>query len=334
MNTRTMMSLCLLCAGALGTTVWGDEQLPDDAVGKVNFTASQDMNVRVEQILRENAPTNRSLDACAIVYRVANGKQIAAVSLGDVGPNTAFEPGSVIKPLTLVAAMEEGVAKIDTEYSTNRDDPKYFRLPGDGGHAWPETMTVADGVVRSSNIVLAKLGVDVGVTNLLQTFHAFGIGTQGGQLPSLGRISRVMESRMGIGQCLLATPDEIARAYVILANRGRSPWTGTRVVSAPTAEAVSEALRRVVSMQGTAWRAKVEGVEVVGKTGTAQRCIDGKYGDEYQASFVGYFPAEKPQYLVLVTYRTKRDGDQFHQGGRHPAQAFRQIASFMMMHEH
>jgi len=332
MISRKTMVLALVAVGSVvGTRVLANEC----AVARKDGTSAlTGVTVRIEQLLRENAPTNRSLDACAIVYSVPDGNQIAAVSLGGVKPNTTFEPGSVIKPLTLVAAMEEGVAKIDTEYSTNRDDPKYFRLPGDGDRAWPETMTVADGVVRSSNIVLGKLGVDVGVTNLLQTFHAFGIGTQGGQLPSLGRISRVMESRMGIGQFLLATPDEIARAYVILANRGRSPWTGTRVVSAPTAEAVSEALRRVVSVWGTARRAAVEGVAVAGKTGTANRCIDGKYGDEYQASFVGYFPAEKPQYLVLVTYRTKRDGDEFCRGGNRPARAFRQIAAFLMEQEH
>lgn len=322
MNIVSLVGVCLV-AGA-----WAQ------ASGGTMAADAGSIRVRIEQTLSENAPTNRSLDACAIVYRVADGSRIAAVSIGEVGPNTKFEPGSVIKPLTLVAALEEGVAKIDTEYSTNRDDPKYFRLPGDGGHAWPETMTVADGVVRSSNIVLGKLGVDVGVTNLLQTFQAFGIGTQGGRLPSLGRISRVMESRIGIGQCLMTTPDEIARAYVILANRGRSPWTDTRIVSAPTAEAVTEVLHRVVSFQGTAMRANVEGVAVAGKTGTAQRCIDGKYGDEYQASFVGYFPAERPQYLVLVSYRTKRDGNLFHQGGRHPAQAFRQIATFLMNQDH
>lgn len=285
---------------------------------------------KLGEILRANAPTNCAAGGCAIVYRVADGRRIATASIGELSPRYALEPGSVITPFTAIAAMEHGVAQLETTYPTNQDDPKCFMLPSDGGHAWPEKMSVADAIAHSSNIVLGKLGVDVGMKDLFATFSKFGIGSQGGRLPSLDHIDRASMSRLPIGQGLVSTPDEIARVYVILANRGKSPWTGEQIVTESTADAMAQVLWRVVSDEGTARRAAVEGVAFAGKTGTAQRVIDNKYVPLYNAIFVGFFPAEKPEYVVAVVYQTKRDDDKLYQGGGRSAIAFAEISKALL----
>jgi len=288
-----------------------------------------DLNFVVAKALCENSPQGKEVAECAVVYRVADGARIATACIGAIAPDLAFEPGSIIKPVSVLAAMECGVATPDSLYDTKREDPRYVLLPGDGAHVWPEKMSVADALVRSSNIVIGKLGYDVGPKNLLSTFAAFGIGSQGGELPKYDRVDKATWSRLAIGQGFTTTLDEMARAYVVLANHGRSPWTNEQIVPKTTADAVALVLRRVPTNEGTARRAAVPGLTVAGKTGTAQMIEGDRYVPRYHGTFIGFFPAEEPRFVVAVLSRSN-NGQKFYQGGHYPAHAFAVIAKKLL----
>ena len=142
-----------------------------------------------------------------------------------------YEPGSVMKVLTVAAAIDCGFAGPGTTYGTNRDDPDYYRLPGDGSHVWDPTMTLRDAIVHSSNIVIGKLGYNLGPKRLFTYFKRFGLGEktgielpgeQYGILPDPNKRMWDMASwsRAAIGQFVAVTGIQLIGAYQAIANDG------------------------------------------------------------------------------------------------------------------
>ena len=341
------------------------------------FSIDREVQKTLRDALVRYADTNDTGRAWGVVMEVKTGaiRAIAEtcsamLSTNDNGQVAAscfhYEAGSVLKPFTVAIALDCGLAKIDTPYSTARDDEHYHKLPSDWGHVWPATLSIGEAMVKSSNIVLGKLSYDLGPERLYLGLRSFGFGEKpdsglGLESPGVLRDCRkipwgkVERSRIGIGQGLSVTVLQLARGYAILANGGVDvrPYTvekivdpaGTvkfqhchtatnRVVGAEAAAMVCRALERVVSDQGTARRAAVEGVHVAGKTGTAQR-RDGRDGlkysaEQYMSSFAGFFPAECPEYVICVAFETKKIGGSFmHQGGYRPALAFAELVKAM-----
>lgn len=269
-----------------------------------------------------------------------------------------YEPGSVMKVITAAAAIDAGFIRPGSVYRTNRDDPNYYKLPGDGSHKWEPTMTVRDAIVHSSNIVIGKLGYDFGPMRLYAYMKKFGFGEktgidlpgeQFGILPNPRKRmwDKASQSRAAIGQFLAVTGIQLASAYQAIANDGvrMKPYVVDRIVeangieryrhepkvlgrpvSAATARTMRQVMLDVASPKGTARRAAIRGYSVAGKTGTAQKSKNGRYLDGlYRASFCGIVPATSPRMVVLVTLdfdqRTK-----FHQGGNSAGPVFKRIA--------
>lgn len=279
-----------------------------------------------------------------------------------------YEPGSVMKVITACAGIDTGLVGPDSLYSTKRDDDRYYRLPGDGRHVWDPTMTVRDAIVHSSNIVIGKLGFDLGPERLWGYMKEFGFGSktgveipgeEAGILPFWKRWDKVKWSRAPIGQGVSVTAIQLANAYQAIANDGirmkphivsklvypdgREPRItqheiAARPISAETARKVREMMLGVASPAGTARRAAIKGYSVAGKTGTAQKVVNGKYSDSlYRATFCGIVPSgvvkrnefdEKPvppRIVVLVTLDFEKRA-KFHQGGNSAGPIFRRIA--------
>lgn len=326
----------------------------------VRLTVDADLQLKVQDVLTKYADTNDTGRSWAVVMDANTGAIRALADTGDekgFGTWFIYEPGSIMKPITAAIALNRGIASIDTKISTTRNDERYYRLPGDGSHVWPETLSVGDALVKSSNIVLGKLSYDVGPERLYTGLKDFGFGVKPGSgyrfegagvLPDWKRWDKAAWSRVGIGQFVAVTALQMARAYAILANGGmdvqphviekivakngevkyehkqREP---RRVVSANVAKTVCAVLERVATSEGTARRAAVEGVRVAGKTGTAQRVVDKKYAEGlFRASFAGFFPANEPKYVIVSTFETKKsEGLSMHQGGQRPALTFAEI---------
>ncbi|MFD2612802.1 penicillin-binding protein [Paenibacillus gansuensis] len=245
---------------------------------------------------------------------------------------SVYEPGSTFKIVTLAAAVEEGLFDPNAKYQSGS-----IRVPGKlvrdikrGG--WGK-ITYLEGLKRSSNVAFVHLGYEkLGPEKFLDYIHKFGFGQKTGvDLP--GEVSRTIEfptrtdaasATYGQGQ-VNVTPIQQVTAIAAVANGGKLMWPHivkeikdpangkviqkfepkqvAQVISPETSKKVSEYLEQVVSDRkiGTGRNAYIEGYRVAGKTGTAQKVINGKYSDDkFVVSFIGYAPVEDPRILVYV----------------------------------
>ena len=299
MTNNQILFACGVAAAVMGCASLGSHGVSENSVRAILQSHSD--------------PSDES--GCAVVLDLSNGEIIHSVSVGRASAKDAFEVGGVVMPLTACIALENGTAKIDTLFSTDCDRVKYPNLPTDGNHKWDAQMSVADALVKSSNIVIGKLGADVGLDALTDGLRRFGITP-----PTDG-----IACRMAVGHGVSASVEDIARAYAVLVNHGKEPWgQGRQIVKTEVADAVCKELERVTTKEGTARQAAVEGVKTAGKTATAQRKIDGVYSaDKFNATFAGFAPSDAPRYVIVVRYATgvcKR-----HLGGQRPAEAFADI---------
>lgn len=286
-----------------------------------------------------------------------------------------YEPGSVMKVITAAAAIEEGFAAPGTMFDTDRQERgrdgefKYYKLPGDGSHVWEKKMSLRDAIVHSSNIVIGKLGYDLGPAKLYSYMKKFGFGEPTGiELPGEEcgilrkpeKWDKATRSRAAIGQGVSVTAIQLASAYQAIANDGvrvppriverieahggREMAVGrrresARVVSAATARSLREMMLGVASPGGTARRAAVKGYSVAGKTGTAQKVVDGKYAPGiYRATFCGIVPsgvvkadpsdaAPVPPRVVILVSLDFEERRLYHQGGNSSGPVFKAIAT-------
>lgn len=239
-----------------------------------------------------------------------------------------YEPGSVMKVITASAALDLGFAQPTTLYNTDRyekngsGEAKYYKLPGDAGHVWEPRMSVRDAIVHSSNIVIGKLGYELGPTRLHGYMTRFGFGSPTGiELPQeeKGLLRKpekwdmATRSRAAIGQGVAVTALQMASAYQAIANDGvrvaprivkrivnergevvyEPPQARSeRVISAKTSIDIREMMLDVASPNGTARRAALRGYSVAGKTGTAQKVVGRSYAPGiFRATFCGIVPA-------------------------------------------
>ncbi|MGR6963635.1 peptidoglycan D,D-transpeptidase FtsI family protein [Geodermatophilus sp. URMC 61] len=320
-----------------------DQSTPAVDGRTVELTLDADLQFVTEQRLQEACQDGATTRASAVVLDVHTG-QVAAMGscpgydpgnyartdpelLGNPIVSSVFEPGSVLKAVTLAAALEEGRATPDTVLSVNGHIQAGDRVVRDAHDHPPIDWTVTGILAKSSNVGTIMLAREVGDEKLEEYLRAFGLGsTTGIELP--GESAGILqdsadwtESRSAnvpIGQGVSVTTLQMASVYQAIANGGvRIPPRivsavggeptpapeSTRVLSEATADGVASMLEAVVGPGGTAPLAQVEGFRVAGKTGTAQRANPecGCYaGGGYVTTFVGFAPADDPQYVVAV----------------------------------
>ncbi len=243
-----------------------------------------------------------------------------------------FEPGSIMKPIAVAGALDLGVVSPETKFDCERG--RWFY----GGKLLRDShpmgiLTVSEIIQHSSNIGTAKIALMMGERNLDSTLRAFGYGKRtgvplkpetAGIFRPLKRWDKLSITRFPIGQGIAASPLQIVRSYCMLANGGHpvnlrlvdrieNPETGkveklpvTRLPSVyrskDTHHEIIEMMKSVTEPGGTATIAAIRGYHVAGKTGTAQKFINGEYSHKkFTASFIGFVPADKPRFVLLVT---------------------------------
>ena len=349
------------------------EQIAPLPGADVYLTIDQNIQFDAEAALDWGVKEFGAGSGWCVVMDAATGAVLAMASLPNFDPlqygrtpdaaklnrvtNFTYEPGSVMKVITAAAGLDTGLVRPETRYATNRDDERYYRLPGDGTHVWEPTMTVKDAIVHSSNIVMGKLGCDLGPERLWTYMSAFGFGQrtlielpgeESGILPHWRKWDKVKWSRAPIGQGVAITAIQLCSAYQAIANDGlrmkphivgrvvahdgrdlyrASPAPVGRPVSAATARQLREMMLGVASKEGTARRAAIRGYSVAGKTGTAQKVVDGRYSDSlFRATFCGIVPASRPRLVVLATLDFD-SRQKYHQGGNSAGPVFKRIAT-------
>ncbi len=339
----------------------------------IHLTIDHNIQYEVEQALKWGLEEYGAASGWSVVMDSATGAVLAMASRPDFDPlafgrtpenakvnrvtSFTYEPGSVMKVITVAGAIDMGLVRPETKYSTNRNDERYYKLPGDGSHVWEPFMTVGDSVVHSSNIVVGKIGSDMGPKNLWTYMSRFGFGAKTGIelpgeefgiLPDWRRWDRVKWSRAPIGQGVAVTAIQLCSAYQAIANNGlrmkpyivdrivnyrgeeiyrHSPSPAGRPIKESTAREMRKVMLGVASPAGTARRAAIRGYSVAGKTGTAQKVVNGHYSDSlFRATFCGIVPASEPRLVILVTldFDEKR---KFHQGGNSSGPVFKRIAT-------
>jgi len=246
-----------------------------------------------------------------------------------------YAPGSVFKVITVLAALERGLASRDKKFSCSGAFPfkdRVFRCWRKEGHG---TLNLKDAIIHSCDVYFYQLGLETGVDNIVDFSKEFGLDQETGIdlfeeekgfLPSRkwrkDFLSREWYEgdtvNLSIGQgYLLVTPLQMANLISAVASRGKiyRPYLVKRILS-PEGEIIKEmrphlikevrlekenldllreSLSSVVNEMGTGWRAKIKGIEVAGKTGTAENPL----GEDH-AWFIGFAPCREPKIALAI----------------------------------
>ena len=355
------------------TGVPGERVYRKDAAGRVveeirvtEAQQPQQLTLSIDQRLQSLAYAevkkavryHQATSGSAVILDVKTGEVLAMVNSPSYNPNNrhdlqphrlrnraitdAYEPGSTVKPLAVIAGLEAGVIQPDDVINTS---PGWMRLGGrrvsDPINRGEQTITQI--LENSSNVGTAKIALATGINSMLDTYAAVGFGNDTG-VAMLGESFGILQNRqrwsdfeiatLSYGYGMSATTLQLAQMYATIANGGkRVPLTvqrreglpeGEQVISERTAKTVLAMLESVVA-NGSGGRAKVRGYRVAGKTGTSRKAIAGGYGEEYVTLFAGIAPVSDPRIAVVVTVN-EPSGDEYY-GSEVSAPVFAEIVS-------
>lgn len=329
---------------------------PSEKGPNVILTIDRVIQHEVERILREAVEKHRADSGSIVVMEAKTGKILALASEPTFDPNEyskiedfgrflnpvvsqAYEPGSIMKPLTMAIGIEEGKVSADTEFT----DPcavaeaGYTIRNAEGKCYGRSSMRkVLEESINTGMIFVEKL---IGNQRFGEYLNRFGFGQKTDiELPAevAGNLKNLSDTRRDIqfftasfGQGVTATPIQLIAAYGALANNGIllkprivdryvyedgreemvSGGEERRIVSEDTARVMGEMLEGVV-LRGHGKRAAVPGYRVGGKTGTAQVAKQEERGYEDGltiGSFVGYAPVGDPRFVVLSKIDNPKD---------------------------
>lgn len=229
-----------------------------------------------------------------------------------------FEPGSTLKPLAVAASLEAGKCTPNTPVDTRPGHMRVGKYMVRDIHSYG-LMTVTSVLTKSSNVGVTKLALALSPEYNWRIYDSLGIGHRtelnfpgevAGVLPHYSGWSAFEQATHSFGYGLSMTALQLASAYAILAADGvrhpismlklDAPPSGVRVLKATTAKAVRTMLETVISDQGTAKRAAVEGYRVAGKTGTVKKATAGGYSNKHLSVFVGMIPAQHPRLVMAI----------------------------------
>lgn len=240
-----------------------------------------------------------------------------------------YEPGSTFKCITMANSIEEGVAHLsDTFY-----DPGYRIVDGEKIKCWKLTghghQTLSQGLCNSCNAVFVDLSLRLGKDKMYEMFKKFGLGSplgvdflgeSGGIIMNYDSAKIVDVARMGFGQAVAVTPLQLITSICSIVNGGKlykpyfvrtmtdvdgnivsqtNPTVIKNTISQNTSDIMKTMMEDVIK-QYSGYYAFIPGYHVGGKTGTSQKYDGNRLSGEYIASFVGTFPADNPDYVVLV----------------------------------
>lgn len=265
-----------------------------------------------------------------------------------------LEPGSTFKVITGAAALDRGAVVMDDVFFCENGA---FRTHGRTLHDHHPygNLSFLQVIQKSSNIGAAKVGMRLGEEGLHSYIRRFGFGEQtgidlrgeaSGIVHPLNRWSKLSISRIPMGHEISVTPLQMLCAVSAVANGGFlmkpriidgivdsegnvlksfTPSVRRQVIGEESSRSMVEVMKAVVSDQGTARRAVLEGYTAAGKTGTAQKIdVDGSYSHRYFfGSFVGFAPADDPAIAVIVVLDEPRP---VYYGGTVAAPVFRSVS--------
>ncbi len=300
----------------------------------IQLTVDNDIQFLIrDELLKFNKIFNTKGSA-AILMNINNGEILSLVSLPDFDPNKrkkisdvnfinratkgVYEFGSVFKTFTLAAGFDEKIIEPETEFNNL---PKSLTCAGfkirEYDNKLPSNLTAEQILIRSGNIGSVRIAQKVGVERFKSFLSKLGLTEEiNFDIEEIGK-----PIKFNWGKCPLATASfghgitttllQLAKAYSIIANGGYNIRPSLiksnkkiiyeKVLHEDVSKNILPILRKIVSTkEGTASLANVDGYEIGGKTGTAQKSNDGVYSSEKINSFVSVFPTSKPKFVLAV----------------------------------
>ncbi|MFM1796890.1 MAG: hypothetical protein RL733_671 [Actinomycetota bacterium] len=272
-----------------------------------------------------------------------------------------YEPGSTGKVITVASAIEEGKIGPETVLTVPYKLKRSNKVFSDHDPHPLQKLTVAGALAVSSNTAAIKIGEMLSNDKLHSYLKKFGIaekpgsglpGEESGKLLDVKDWSGTTAPTVAFGQGYSVTAMQATSVFATIANDGvrvtptviagisdaagrytpANKQKSVRVISAETSQQMRLIMESVVSPTGTAPTAAIPGYRVAGKTGTAQRVDDscGCYRG-YTASFIGFAPADQPEFVVSVTIQ---DPKGLHWGGYLGGPVFKKVMSFVLKDQH
>ena len=318
---------------------------------RLQYVAFRELKAAVE--------SHRAKAGTAVILDIKTGEVLAMANLPSYNPHvrpsgegfeitrnralrSEFEPGSTMKPLSMVAALMSKQYQADDVINTS---PGYIRI---------NNRTIRDSrnygsldlkgiVTKSSNVGTSKIALSLPENAIRDTFSMFGIGEPlytgftrevSGKLPFYDNWNPVNVASMAFGYGITVSPTQLAQAYAIIGGLGLkrpvslrrldAPVEAERVIPEGIAKEVISMMESVVSDAGSGRLAKVTNYRVAGKTGTVHKNSGGAYLDDvYTSIFAGLVPASDPR-LVCVVVIEEPQNEKYY-GGEVAAPVFSRI---------
>jgi cell division protein FtsI (penicillin-binding protein 3) len=355
---------------ALGEPISIDDERPTVPGEDIELTLDAALQQKAESVLDGVGLVYKPRRATAIVMDPRTSEILALANWPRVDANDpggapayatqnhavgfTFEPGSTYKAFTVAGALEDGDVTPGTKFYLPTQFTRLDRTLHDSHPRGAVTLSVAEILAESSNIGAVRIALKHGATRFSHWVDRFGFGAptgvdlpgeERGIVPTYDDYSGTSIINLPIGQGQAVTPMQMMAAYAAIANGGilrpprivkavggveRAAARGRRILSEQTAASVRRMLRGVLAAGGTAQEAHIDGYDLAGKTGTANK-VDadtGEYSEtRYIASFMGFAPASRPRLLVSVVV-DEPQGEIY--GGAIAAPAFQKIVAFAL----
>ena len=302
----------------------------------LKLTVDTDIQFLIREELVKFQSIFRSKGSSAILMNVNNGEIISMVSYPDFDLNKrekivdlnfinratkgVYELGSVFKTFTVAAGLEEGLIDTDTEFLNLEKRLQCGKSSiSEYDNKIPSDLTVEQILIRSGNIGSVRIGQKLEIIKLKAFLEKIGILSKmnfdieevGEPIPF--KWGKCKLATVSFGHGITTTPLQLAKAYAIISNGGFAVEPSLiknelndyrqkkRIIKAGISEKINPILRKIVTTkEGTAGLVNIEGYEVGGKTGTAQKTIVGGYSKAKVNTFAGIFPTSKPKYVLIV----------------------------------
>ena len=302
----------------------------------LKLTVDTDIQFLIREELIKAQEIFKNIGSASILMDVNNGNILSMVSLPDFDLNKrqdikdvnyinratkgVYELGSVFKTFTFAAGLNEEEIELETPF-INLEKKIYCagRPIGEYDDEIPTDLTAEEILIRSGNIVSVRIGQKVGIERFKLFLENIGVLNKiefdieevGQPIPF--RLGKCKLATTSFGHGITTTPLQLAKGYSIIANGGyeikptlienskSNIIEKKRFLKEGISKKVNGVLRKIVSTkEGTAEFANVSGYEVGGKTGTAQKSINGVYSKKKINTFAAIFPTSKPKYVLIV----------------------------------
>ncbi len=303
----------------------------------LQLTVDTDIQYLIREELIKFQSIFRSKGSTAILMNVNNGEIFSMVSYPDFDLNKretvsdlnfinratkgVYELGSVFKTFTVAAGLEEDLIEIDTEFLNLEKNLKCGKnIISEYDKKISSDLTVEQILIRSGNIGSVRIGQKLEIDKLKSFLEKIGVLSKidfdieevGEPIPF--RWGKCKLATVSFGHGITTTPLQLAKGYAIIANGGfeikpslikkklKKSHKQKRVIKEGVSKKINTILRKIVTTkEGTAGLANIEGYEVGGKTGTAEKAIVGGYTRKAKVNtFASIFPTSKPKYVMIV----------------------------------